>query len=56
MVAKMRFWFSEKSMSITKASFNIGYDIEICVTVFLINYQAMFTRKATPTHQLNGHF
>ena len=36
MVAKIRFWLSERSMSITKLGFVVGYDIKICVTVFFI--------------------
>ena len=48
MVAKMRFWLLERSISITKA-FVIGYDIEIYVTVFFINNYAMFYEEGNST-------
>ena len=41
MVAKIKFWLLQRSMSITKA-FVASYGIEIYVTVFFINNQAMF--------------
>ena len=47
MVAKITFGLLQRSVSIT--NFVIGYDIEICVTVFFINNQAMFHEESNST-------
>ena len=58
MVAKIKFWLLERSMSITKASLSVMM-LKSVLQYSLLTTRPCFTRKATPGDlraQLSGHF